>query len=178
MAIKGFVFVLLLFSIISYLIPVKEVSKKNTTLDIPILTFSDSTMYTLTPTSMNRVIYAEEVLRFESKDVMHKGVLTLKGKDKELNEITDVLYSDVIIKKENNFTFLNNVKYKRNNYITLDTDELMYNSKTKVATNTLPFEGTYFNNYIKGKDIYLDLNKYYMKAKDAHFEIEVVKGKK
>lgn len=173
MAIKSFVAILFLFALVSYFVPVKNITKKNNISDMPILTFNDSTMYTLTPESMNRIIYAKEVLRFETRDVMHEGALTLTGVDKDKNEILDTLYSDVIIKRAEKFTFLNNVKYKRNDYITLNTDELIYDSKSKIATNTMPFDGTYFNNYIKGKKIYLDLNKYYMKSKNTHFEIEL-----
>jgi len=176
MVVKGFIFLLLSFAVISYFIPVENKNKKDSKEDIALLTFTDSTMYTLTPTSMNRVIYAKKVLRYENKDVMHDGALTLKAKDKDNKEITDILYSDVIIKRADDFKFLNNVKYKRDDYITLNTDELLYNAKTKIATNTLPFDGTYFNNYIKGENIYLDLNKYHMKANNAHFEVEVEKN--
>jgi hypothetical protein len=58
----------------------------------------------------------------------------------------------------------------------LSTDELIYNAKTKIATNSLPFYGTYYNNIIEGENIYLDINEYHMKAKDIHFEIDI--GKK
>lgn len=173
MAIKGFVSALFVLALVSYFIPVENTTKKNNSVDTPILTFSDSIMYTLTPESMNRIIYAKEVLRFRTRDVMHEGALTLTGVDKDGKELVDTLYSNLIIKRDEKFTFLNNVRYKRNNYITLNTDELIYDSKSKIATNTLPFEGRYFNNYIKGKNIYLDLNEYYMKSKNTHFEIEV-----
>ncbi len=178
MAIKAFIVAILIFGTVTYFIPIDNTIKRNNKADTPFLIFKDSTMYTLTPENMNRIVYSKEVLRFKLRDVMHSGALTLKGKDKNNSEITDVLYSDVIIKRGDKFSFLNNVKYKRNDYISLETDELIYDSKSKIATNTLPFEGRYFNDYIKGKDIYLDLNKYYMKAKNTHFEIEVRNNKK
>lgn len=175
MAIKGSVFLLFVLAIISYFIPVEQLNKTQTDNDTPLLTFNESTMYTLTTDSMNRIIYSEEVLRFKDRDVMHEGALTLKGKDKDNKDVTDILYSDVIIKRGDNLKFLNNVKYKRDNYITLNTDELLYNVNTKIATNTMPFDGSYFDNYIKGESIYLDLNKYNMKASNTHLEIEVEK---
>lgn len=177
MVVRLFIFALLGLSILSYFIPVEKVDKKNTTADNALLTFNESTMYTLTPESMNRVVQSKQVLRYRDRDVMHNGSLTLKSQDKENNEITDKLFSDIIIKKADSFKFLKNVKFVRNDYITLNTDELLYNAKTEIATNTLPFEGTYFNNYIKGENIYLDLNKYNMKAKNTHFEVEVNKEK-
>ncbi len=176
MAIRGFIFILLSLAIISYFVPIEESNKKDTNEDIALLTFNDSTMYTLTPESMNRVIYSSKVLRYKTRDVMHEGALTIKGKDKNNKEITDILYSDIIIKRGDSFKFLNNVKYKRDNVITLNTNELIYNAKTKIAENTLPFDGIYFDNYIKGENIYLDLNKYYMKSQNTHFEIETKKN--
>ena len=176
MAIRGFIFILLGLAIISYFIPIEVSNKKDSNEDVALLTFNDSTMYTLTPASMNRIIYSKQVLRYKTKDVMHEGALTLKAKDKDKKEITDILYSDIIIKRGDSFKFLNNVKYKRDDAITLNTNELIYNAKTKIATNTLPFDGTYFNNYIKGENIYLDLNKYYMKSDNTHFEIETKKN--
>lgn len=173
MVIRVFVFLLLGFAIISYLIPVENTDKKDGIEEVALLTFSDSTMYTLSTDSMNRIVYSKEAMRYKTKDVMYEGALTLKGKDKENKEITDILYSDVIVKRGEKFKFINNVKYKRDNYMTLNTNELLYNAKTKVATNSLPFDGTYYNNYIKGENIYLDLINYHMKSKKTHFEIEV-----
>ncbi len=176
MAIKSFIFILLSLAIISYFVPVKTNEKKDPNEDVALLTFNDSTMYTLTPASMNRIVYSKKVLRYKTKDVMLEGALTLKGKDKNDKEITDVLYADVIVKRGESFTFLNNVKYRRDNAISLNTDELIYNAKTEIATNSLPFDGTYFNNYIKGENIYLELNKYYMKSNNTHFEIDMKKN--
>lgn len=175
MVIKSFVFILFCLGLISYFIPIDSNNKKDLEEDMALLTFNDSTMYTLTPTSMNRIIYSKKAIRYKDRDVMIEGALTLKGKDANNKEITDVLYSDIIIKREENFNFLGNVRYKRDDAITLNTDELIYNSLTKIATNTMPFDGLYFNNYIKGENIYLDMNKYYMKANNTHFEVEVQK---
>ncbi len=175
MVIKLFVFLILLFSILSYFIPVENTNKKESNEDIAMLTFNDSTMYTLNTSNMNRIINAKKVLRFKSKDVMHKGSLILKSKDQNNKEITDILFSDIIIKRGDEFTFKYNVKYTRDNFISLNTNELLYNSKSKIAKNTLPFEGNYYNNYIKGENIYLDLLNYNMKSNNAHFEIEIEK---
>lgn len=175
MVVRVFIFALLGFSILSYFIPVEDKRKKDASEDIALLTFTNSTMYTLTTDSMHRIVDSKEVLRYKNRDVMHEGVLTLKAKDNDNKNLVDILYSDVIIKTGDDFKFLHNVKYRRDNFITLNTNELFYNSKTRIATNTLPFDGTYFNNYIQGENIYLNLNKYHMKANNAHFEVEVEK---
>lgn len=176
MAIKSFIFALFSIAIISYFMPMDSAKKKDTNEDTPLLTFNDSTMYTLTPASMNRIIYSKKVSRYKTKDVMHEGALTLKKTKKDGSELTDIIYADIIIKKGDTFEFFSNVKYQRDDSITLNTEELIYNSKDEIATNSLPFNGNYFNNKVEGENIYLDLNKYYMKANNIHFEIETKKN--
>ncbi|RXK07949.1 hypothetical protein [Halarcobacter bivalviorum] len=175
MAIRAFVLILLVLSVTSYFIPVKNIVKKNSEQEIPLLVFNDSTMYTLTTDSMNRIVYAKEVFRFKERDVMHEGALTLKKLDKDNNYVTDVLYSDVIIKRADIYKFFKNVRFRRDNIIALDTDELFYNIKDEVVTNTLPFNGIYNNNLINGENLYLDMKSYYMKSNNTHFEIDMKK---
>lgn len=63
MVIRAFVFLLLVIASISYFIPVENTHKKDGIEDIPLLTFSDSTMYTLSTDSMNRIVYSKEAMR-------------------------------------------------------------------------------------------------------------------
>ncbi|WP_321311303.1 LPS export ABC transporter periplasmic protein LptC [Halarcobacter sp.] len=175
MVIRIFVFVLFSLSVIGYFMPVEQRAKKDADKDRPLLTFVDSTMYTLNTDSMNRIIFTKEAIRYKNRDVMHDGSLMLKSIDNDNQEITDTLLADLIIKRGDNFKFINDVQFTRNDYMTLNTNELLYNAETKIATNTLPFEGTYFNNYLEGENMYLDLNNYYMNALKTHFEIEIEK---
>jgi len=175
MVIRIFVSFLFILSIGAYFLPLETNPNDKKDKDSPELIFVDSTMYTLDTKSMNRIIFAKKAIRYMDRDVMYDGSLTSKNIDKKNNIITDNLLSDLIIKRGESFKFLNDVKFSRNNYLFLNTDELLYNAKTKIATNTLPFDGTYYKNSLKGKHIYLDMNNYYMKASDTHFEIEIEK---
>lgn len=177
MALKSFVFVLLFLATISYFIPVDSVNKVKNEDDSALLIFDNATMYTLNPQSINRIVNAKKALRYKNRDEIFDGVLVLRSKDSKNRKITDTLTSDLIIKKGDNFEFINNVVIRRDDYISLKTDQLMYDSKTKIAMNYLPFKGRYFNNTIKGEKVYLDMNKSYMKAKNTHFEIDMEKGK-
>ena len=175
MVIRVFVIGLLVLSIISYLIPVEDINKKNSAVENPLLVFSDSTMFTLTTDSMNRIVYAKEVYRYKDRDLKHEGALTLKNfKDKD-SYVTDVLYSDIIVKRGDDYKFFKNVRLKRDDFITINTDELFYNTKKEIVTNTLPFNGRYYNNFIEGDNIYLDMNSYFMKSSNTHFEIDMKK---
>lgn len=173
MVIRAFVLILLVLSVTSYFIPVENIIKKDNEVETPLLVFNDSTMYTLTTDSMNRIVYAKEVYRFEKRDVMHEGALTLKNIDSKNNYVTDVLYSDIIVKRGDIYKFFKNVRFKREDFISLNTDELFYNAKEEIVTNTLPFDGNYYNNTIKGDNLYLDMKSYFMKSNNTHFEIDM-----
>ena len=47
-----------------------------------------------------------------------------------------------------------------------------YNTKVKIARNTVYFEGLYNQNEIKGTDLYLDTLNGVMKSKNTHFNIK------
>jgi len=173
MVIRSFILIIFILALTSYFIPVENIDTKKSDEEIPLLVFHDSTMYTLTTQSMNRIVYAKQVLRFSKRDIMHEGALTIKNFDKNNDFITDVLYSDVIVKRGEIYKFFKNVRFKRENFITLNTDELFYNAKEEIATNTLPFEGTYYNNIIKGDNLFLNMKDYYMKSNNTHFEIDM-----
>jgi hypothetical protein len=79
----------------------------------------------------------------------------------------------MIIKKLDNLSLRKNLKYNRDSIINLNTDALDYNLKTRLAKNSVPYDGYYYNNSIKGTNLYLDGIQNYMKSKNVHFEIEV-----
>lgn len=175
MAIKSFVFILLALSVISYFIPLDKIEKVQESEEQAQLIFSKATMYTFDTKSMNRIIDAQKAMKFDNRDEIYNGVLVSRSKSSNKKNITDTLLSDKIIKRGNEFEFLDNVEFIRDNYISLKTNQLIYDSKSKIATNYLPFVGTYFNNIIKGEKIYLDMNTYQFRASNTHFEIEMKK---
>jgi len=173
MVIRVFVLSLLLISILFYFMPIENRKKMDNQEDIALLEFNEATMYTLTTESMNRVVYTKKALRYKTKDMLYSGALTLKSKNSQNLEITDVLYADLIVRRDNEFKFINNVTYKRGDYITLNTNELIYNADKKIAKNDVAFDGTYYENILNGRNIYLDLNKDKFKANNTHFEINL-----
>lgn len=172
MAIRIFIYVLLSIATIIYFIPVSNEKHKEEEKDLALFTFHNSTMYTLNDVTTTRIVHAKQVTRYKNRDVMYNGEIVLKAKDEKVKNATDIISADVIIKKGVDYTFLNNVKYRRDDFISLNTNELFYNATTKIATNTVPFDGTYYNHYVKGKNLFFDTLKNEMKSTNAHFEIE------
>ncbi len=176
MVIKSFIYTVLLISILIYFLPVSDTKNEENKKEIPIVSFNNSTMYTLNEQTVTKIVNSKKASRFETKDIMYEGNFILKANDKKVKNATDYVSADIVIKQKEEFRFINNVKFRRDNFMTLNTQELFYNDITKIARNTMPFNGTYYNHKINGTNLYLDMNKEIMKSKNSHFEIDTRKN--
>lgn len=177
MDIKLFNYSLLLLAIGAYFIPVENKVKNDDIKDIPLVVFEKPLMYTLDDKSLSRVVEGSHAIRYRTRDEMYDTTILLKNNLEKKDFKVETLEAQVIIKKGDNLTLQKDVKYNRDDFINLNTDAIDYNIKTKLATNSVPYNGYYYNNTIKGTNLYLDGTKNYMKSNNVHFEIEV-KNKK
>ncbi|KAB7886912.1 LPS export ABC transporter periplasmic protein LptC [Poseidonibacter ostreae] len=177
MDIKFFNYSLLLLAVGAYFIPVDNVAKNSDIKDIPLVIFEKPLMYTLNDKNLSRVVDASHAVRYKSRDEMYDANILLKNNLEEKDYKVETLKAQVIIKKGDDLTLRKDVKYNRDDFINLNTDALDYNIITKVAKNSVPYDGYYYNNTIKGTNLYLDGTKNYMKSNKVHFEVEV-KNKK
>ena len=175
MAIKLFTFILLLLSFGAYFIPVENLEKKIVDKDTPLVVFEDALMYTIDENSINRLVFATHAIKYKNRDEMYNADILLKNLDDTKNFESEKLKADLIVKKGDNYTLLNNVKYTRDDFIKLNTNELFYDDIKKIAQNTKPFDAIYNNHFVKGNSVYLDINNEFVKAKNTHFEIDVTK---
>ena len=175
MDIKFFITILLAISIGAYFIPVKNYKKDNADKDIPLVIFEKPLMYTMTDTSINRVVESSHAVRYKTRDELFNAdiILTNQYKDKEFQ--TEFLKADIIIKKQDQYNLTDNVVYKRDDFITLNTNQMFYNDKTRIASNSKPFNGNYYDHFVKGTDLYFDANNKILKSKNTHFEIQMNK---
>ncbi len=175
MAIKVFIYSLLVLSLISLFTSISNEVDESSQKDIPLITFSNSTMYTLNNKEVTRIVQSTESIRYKSRDEMFEGVFYLRAKSKDRNDLADVISADFIEKKGPKLKFVNSVKYNRADFVTLKTDILHYNLDTKIVYNNKPFIGTYYNDSLNGTELYMDTNKTHFKSKNAHFEIDLEK---
>ena len=175
MAVKTFTFVLLIFALIAYFIPVKNIQDTLAGTDAPIVVFEKPIMYTLTDKSVSRVVIASYAVRYKTRDEMFNADILLKNTDPTKKYNNEKLKADLIVKKGEEYTLTNNVKYTRDNFVKLDTQELIYDDIKKTAKNSKPFVGVYNNHILEGNTLFLDINNDYMTAKNTHFEIDVTK---
>ena len=175
MVIKFFAFILLFLSVLAYFIPIEDMKKTIVDNTVPIVIFEESTMYTIDENSINRIIYANNAVKYNNRDEMYDANITLKNLDETKNFKSENLKADLIVKKQSNYTLKNNVKYTRDDFIKLNTEELFYDDTKKIANNTKPFDAIYNNHSLKGDTFYIDINNDFAKAKNTHFEIDVTK---
>lgn len=167
MAINYFTYAILVISLVSAIVEITPKEKDNNKEEKPQIVFENSTLYTFNVDNLERIVNSTRAMKYKTKDIMYDGKIILRRVDNG----TDYIESDVIIKRLEQYKFLNNVKYNRENNIILNTDELFYDGIKKIATNTIEFDGIYNDSTIKGKALYLDTNKSVFKAKNTHFEV-------
>lgn len=167
MAINYFAYAILIISFVSAIVGIAPQEKDKNKEEQPQIVFENSTLYTFNEDNIERIVNSKRAMNYKAKDIMYDGKIILRRVDNG----TDYIEADVIIKRLEQYKFLNDVKYNRENNIILNTDELFYDGIKKIATNTIEFDGIYNNSTIRGKSLYLDTNKSIFKSKDTHFEI-------
>ena len=175
MVIKYFAFTLLILSIGAYFVPIENTKKNVIDNNAPVVIFETPFMYTLDEEGVKRVIYANSAIKYKDRDEMYNANITLKNLDTKQNFKSETLKADLIVKKESKYTLTDNVKYSRDNFIKVNTNELFYDDVKKIADNTKSFDAIYNNHYLKGDTFYIDINNDFAKAKNTHFEIEITK---
>lgn len=173
MGIRTFVLVLLFIAIGTYFIPVDNKQKTNTSSDIPLVIFKEPLMYTLNDSSVTKVVQASHAVKYKNREEMYDANVILTNNISKDNFSIEELRSKQFIKKGDSLVFKNDVVYMKGDAITLNTQELLYNSKTKIVRNTKPYTGKYFDNVINGSNLYLDSNKDIMKSTNTHFEVSM-----
>ena len=175
MVIKFFTFILLILALGAYFIPVENIKKNVIGKDLPIVVFEKPTMYTLNDKSISRIVLASHAVKYQNRDEMFNADVTLKNFDSTKKYNNEKLKADLIIKREDLYVLTSNVKYTRDDFIKLDTDELIYDDIKKIAKNSKPFTGIYNKHTFNGNTVFLDINNDYVTAKNTHFEIDVTK---
>jgi hypothetical protein len=173
MDVKIFTYSLLAITIGVYFIPVENKVDKNIDKDLPLVVFEKPLMYTITEQNISRIVNASKAIRYKSRDEMFDADILLRNNIPSKDFKIEILKAKKIVKKTDDFILTDNVIYKRDDFISLNTNELYYNLKTRIAKNSVAYDGTYNNHYIKGDNLYLDANKNYIKSKNVHFEIDI-----
>ncbi|MFA7084130.1 MAG: hypothetical protein WC141_06285 [Arcobacteraceae bacterium] len=173
MGIKLFVMTLFSLSVLALFSQVSKQDKNKETKDAPLISFTEATMYTINHKEVLRIVDAKSAIRYKTRDEMYDSTIVTRVKDKNNKDLKDVISADKMVKKDDVYSFFNHVKYDRDDVFSLRTDEMYYDIKNEIAYNEVPFTSVYNNDILNGTHLYLDNKINFMKAKKAHFEIDM-----
>ena len=175
MDMRIFTSILLFLALGAYFFPVENLKKNALEKDLPLVIFEKPVMYTLNELNVNRLVMATHAVKYQNRDEMFNADIILKNNDLSKDFDSEKLKADLIVKKGDIYNLTNNVKYTRDDFIKLNTNELNYDDKNKIVKNSKPFDAIYNTHSLKGTNLYLNINDNYVKANNTHFEIDVTK---
>lgn len=178
MGVKLFVFTLFIVSVFSLFSEITKKQSTKNTVETPLVTFTDATMYTLNHEEVLRIVDAKSALRYKNRDEMYEGTIVTRVKDKNNTSLKDVVSADKMVKQENLYSFFKNVKYDRENIFSLRTHELYYDINKEIAYNSMSFNSIYNGDVLNGSHLFLNNKTNILEAKKAHFEIVMNKQNK
>lgn len=177
MALKIFVFISLVLAIIFYFLPVDKPKKDFKKEDIALFIFENPVMYSLDENMVTKKIVATQAVRYETRDEMYYGDITLNNNNIAKNFKSENIKADFIVKKGAIYNLKDNVKYKRDDFIKIDAKEMVYDDLNKIAKNSSPFKAEYYAHKYNGENLYLESEKNIINSKNTHFEIDIEKRK-
>lgn len=172
MALKIFFTLFLFLSLIVYFTPVDGSVNDNKKDDRAIFIFENPIMYTLDENGLHKKIISKQAVRYKNKDEIYFADIQIYNKDRKKDFIKESLEAEFIEKKGERYHLVNRVKYRRDNYIKFNTDELYFDNIQKIAKNSIPFDAMYYENFYSGTNLYFDMNKNYIKSRRTQFIIE------
>ncbi|MFA6788421.1 MAG: hypothetical protein WC149_00985 [Arcobacteraceae bacterium] len=175
MGVKLFVVTLFVVSIFSLFSEITKYVIKKDTKDSPLITFTDAIMYTLNQDEVLRIVDAQTAIRYKTRDEMYKAMITTRVKDKNNNDVKDTVSAQKMIKKADLYSFFDDVKYNRDDFMVLRTHELYYDIKKEIAYNSVPFQSIYNGDVLNGNNFYADNKTKFFRASKSHFEINMNK---
>ena len=160
-----------------YFVPVDNKNIVNVQKETPQVIFENPLMYTLTQKEVSNIIKASNAVKYSSRDELYNATIYLKSKNPD-EYMIEKLSADFIKKTGFNYYLKDNVNYQRDDFFEIKTSELFFDDKNKIAKNSVPYNGFYYNNNFKGSNLDFRLNENTMKSKNIHFEIDMNKGVK
>lgn len=172
MGITKFIYFLLVCAIAFLFYEKKEeihiVSKE----EKPIVSFYESTMYSMNDKNVYQVIQSSQAYIYKNREELIDGTIISRSED-DTTIGTNMVTGKSIIKKGDNIFLDGNVNLQLSNSMDINTEQMEYNLKTQVATNKTDFIIIENGDSFKGKNLYLDGTNRNIKADNAQIKIKV-----
>ena len=177
MGINKFLYALFTMAIIFLMYDKKEIAIEITNEEKPKVSFYDSVMYDITTKNVSQMIQSSQAYIYKSREELIDALIVTRhetDKEDETKDGVDIVRADYMIKIKNDVYLDGNVHLQLNNSIDLKTEQLEYNTQTKIAKNNIAFEMIKDESDFIGDHIYLDGQNKHIIAKNAKIKIKVL----
>ncbi len=170
MALKFFTILLVLFVAEITFLALKEpkiISSTKEKLNHSTIKFTDIDSYLINKDGIQSSIKASKALKFSHHDEVYDINISYKNQDRE-----DQISAKKAIHTDGIFYLTQNVLYENNLSISLESEELEYDTHKKIANSNLPFKFFTPKGNMIGEGFRYDIQKQILNAHKVKFEIE------
>ncbi|MBR8465663.1 LPS export ABC transporter periplasmic protein LptC [Campylobacter sp. faydin G-140] len=115
---------------------------------------NDVVDYEINASVVSGIYEADEIVRYSNQDeFLHFKANVLRG------NLKHDISSQKAIMRDDNITFKDSVKYDNNESLNFSSDEVIYNTKSKIAISKVPFIAIQNGDKIIGKSLRYDMVK-------------------
>jgi len=171
MAINIFILSIIVLSLIVTNVKVKNEQNIIQYKNIPLVTFTNSTLYEINQNFVKNIIKSSQALNYKNRDELYDATIVFKN---DYNK-TNTLNAKYILKKDYIYKLYQDVYIgvHNENNISLLSDYVEYNEKENVLKNNNEFDLKYNSNRLLGDNLYYDMNNKVIKAQNTHFMLKI-----
>lgn len=173
MDITKFLYLLLAFSVAIFFYDIDQVDKTKDDVEKPLVSFYDSVMYNINTENVRNIIPSKEAYFYKNREEMYEGTIITRSDDSKKTDTTNSISAENMIKIGDDIYLDGNVNLETAQGMSLKTEQLHYNLKTRIAQNEERFVASKGFHDFYGKNLYYDDFNRYLKAKNTHFNIKV-----
>lgn len=171
MDISKFLIILIVFTLGFLLVEQKKIEFSPQLEEKAQVTFTNSMMYEISATKVHQIIKSKQADIYKNREELRDAVMIVKS-DKNSEE-TSTVSGQKIIKKKNKVSLAGDVSLQLSNGIAIETEQLEYDLKTRIARNSVDFQATRATERFSGNSLYLDSIKNHIVAQQAKFRMRV-----
>jgi len=174
MGISKFLLLLILGTIVFLFIEKKIVVHNIDNEEKPKVSFYNSTMYEITDKNVNQVVTSKKTNIYKKREELFDATIVSKAKENSYD--TNTISGNKIVKKGDNVYLSGSVNLILSDKTNIKTEQLDYNTKTKIATNKVKFVAVQGNTTFYGNTLFLDTVNEKIKANQTKFRMKVIKN--
>jgi len=171
MGINKFLIVLIIFVVGFLLVDKERTLNQAVKIEKPKVSFYDSIMYEITEKNVNQIVKSKQADIYEKREELF--VATIVSKSKKNTNDTSIISGKKIIKTGVKVYLEGSVNLQLPDGTNIKTEQLYYNTQTKVANNDIDFIAIRDTSTLSANTLYLDILNENINANKTKFRMKV-----